>query len=511
MQKAKRIFVLSLCLLLLLACSACRNNDGGETPTGDAKAGGEITVGIAADLDSSLDPHKSSGAAGTREVLFNVFEGLVKPDTDGNLVPAVASEYAISDAGDQFTFTLREGVKFHNGDPVTAEDVVWSISRAAGLDSGTPIVNGLDSIASVEAADDSTVVITLVEPNIEFLAYLTVAILPAGYEQQDTAPVGTGPFKFVSRSAQENIVLERFEDYWGEPALLDKVTFKIIEDGSALVMALQSGAVDLTAHLTSSQCAELGNMEILQGTMNLVQALYLNNAEAPFDDIRVRQALSYAIDKQQIIDMTSDGAGVPLGSSMYPAFGKYFMDELTDYYPYDPDKAKELLADAGYDESNPLSFTITVPSNYTPHVDAAQIMVDQLSKVGVKAKMEQVEWATWYSDVYQGRKFQSTVCGMDASAMTARAMLERFNSASPKDFINFVNAPYDDAFNRAISARDEDSQLQAYRECMTILTEQAANVYVQDLADLVAINPQLTGYRFYPLYVMDLSGVGFRE
>ncbi|MBQ6535569.1 MAG: ABC transporter substrate-binding protein, partial [Firmicutes bacterium] len=405
----------------------------------------------------------------------------------------------------------REGVKFHNGDPVTAEDVVWSISRAAGMDSGTPIVNGLDSIASVEAADDSTVVITLVEPNIEFLAYLTVAILPAGYEQQDTAPIGTGPFKFVSRSAQENIILERFEDYWGEPALLDKVTFKIIEDGSALVMALQSGAVDLCAHLTSSQCAELGNMDILQGTMNLVQALYLNNADAPFNDVKVRQALCYAIDKQQIIDMTSDGAGVPLGSSMYPAFGKYFMDELTDYYPYDPDKAKELLAEAGYDESHPLSFTITVPSNYTPHVDAAQIMVDQLSKVGVNAKMEQVEWATWYSDVYQGRKFQSTVCGMDASTMTARAMLERFNSASPKDFINFVNASYDDAFNRAISAKDEDSQLQAYQECMTILTEQAANVYVQDLADLVAINPALTGYRFYPLYVMDLSGVGFRE
>jgi peptide/nickel transport system substrate-binding protein len=138
-------------------------------------------------------------------------------------------------------------------------------------------------------------------------------------------------------------------------------------------------------------------------------------------------------------------------------------------------------------------------------------MVDQLSKVGVNAKMEQVEWATWYSDVYQGRKFQSTVCGMDASTMTARAMLERFNSASPKDFINFVNASYDDAFNRAVSAKDEDSQLQAYQECMTILTEQAANVYVQDLADLVAINPALTGYRFYPLYVMDLSGVGFRE
>ncbi len=509
-----------LALLLLLLCAVLSGcGDGSADQTADeGQPGGsgaqaaepaadhpnEITVGIAQDLDESLDPHIAV-AAGTKEVMFNVFEGLVKPSPEGDLIPAVASDFTTD--GTTYTFTLREGVKFHNGDPVEMRDVVYSIERCADDSQGEPLVPALSAVKEMKA-DGTTLTITLDQPNNEFLAYLTLAVLPEDYDQQDTAPVGTGPFKFVSRAAQDNIVLERFEDYWGEPAYLDKVTFKIIENADSILMSLQSGAVDLFAHLTSTQVSQLGeDFNIEEGTMNLVQALYLNNAEKPFDDVRVRQALCYAVDRQGILDLAFDGYGSLIGSSMYPAFGKYFDDSLTNYYPHDVEKAKALLTEAGYPDG--FSMTITVPSNYQPHLDAAQVIVEQLKEVGVAAEILPVTWESWLNDVYAGRQFQSTVVGVDASTMTARALLERFNSAAGNNFINYNNAEYDALFQQAITAPDDEAQTAAYKQAEANLTANAANVYIQDLADLVAVRKGLEGVRFYPIYVLDLSGIRY--
>ena len=515
-MKKKLMAFLLLASLLCAALTGCggssteKTPEGGQTQTGSTDAvANEITVGIAQDLDDSLDPHLAV-AAGTKEVMFNVFEGLMKPTSTGDLTPAVAESYTVSEDRLTYTFTLREGVKFHNGDEVTAEDVVYSISRCADTTDGTPLVEAFSVIQSVEAVDARTVAITISEPSNEFISYMTTAILPAGYDQQDTAPVGTGPFKFVSRAAQDNIVLEKFDEYWGTLAYLDKVTFKIMENADSLVMSLQSGAIDLCSHLTSTQVAQLGDdFYVAEGTMNLVQALYLNNAEKPFDDVRVRQALCYAVDKQGIIDLAFDGYGSPIGSSMYPAFGKYFDESLTNYYTKDVEKAKSLLADAGY--PNGFEMTITVPSNYQPHIDTAQVLVEQLKEIGVTAKIELVEWGTWVSDVYAGRQFQSTVVGVDASNMTARALLERFTSDYAKNFINYNSADYDALFQQALTTYDDAEQTAIYKAMEKNLTENAANVYIQDLADLVAVRQGLEGVTFYPIYVLDLSTVRYAE
>ena len=515
-MKKKLMAFLLLASLLCAALTGCggssteKTPEGGQTQTGSTDAvANEITVGIAQDLDDSLDPHLAV-AAGTKEVMFNVFEGLMKPTSTGDLTPAVAESYTVSEDRLTYTFTLREGVKFHNGDEVTAEDVVYSISRCADTTDGTPLVEAFSVIQSVEAVDARTVAITIAEPSNEFISYMTTAILPADYDQQDTAPVGTGPFKFVSRAAQDNIVLEKFDEYWGTPAYLDKVTFKIMENADSLVMSLQSGAIDLCSHLTSTQVAQLGgDFYVAEGTMNLVQALYLNNAEKPFDDVRVRQALCYAVDKQGIIDLAFDGYGSPIGSSMYPTFGKYFDESLTNYYTKDVEKAKSLLTDAGY--PNGFEMTITVPSNYQPHIDTAQVLVEQLKEIGVTAKIELVEWGTWVSDVYAGRQFQSTVVGVDASNMTARALLERFTSDYAKNFINYNNADYDALFQQALTTYDDAGQTAIYKAMEKNLTENAANVYIQDLADLVAVRQGLEGVTFYPIYVLDLSTVRYAE
>ena len=511
----RRILALVLAALMTAALCACGGGKSAEAPaeaaqevfpgsTGEALYGGEITVGIAADLDSSLDPHVSSSSAGTREVLFNIYEGLMKPDTEGNLIPAVAESYAVNETADEYTFTLREGVTFHNGETVTVGDIIYSLSRAAGLDTGEPLMSTMSGVAAVEAADDRTVVVTLSAPDAEFIAYATAAIIPEGNDPAEEV-IGTGPFRYVSRVVQDSIVLEKYAGYWGEAAYADKVTLKVIEDSQTMIMSLQSGAIDLAPHLEASQVAELNGLTVREGSMNLVQALYLNNAVEPFDNKLVRQALCYAIDKYAVIDLAGDGHGFALGSSVYPAFGKYFAEELTDYYEPDLEKARELLAEAGY--PNGFSFTITVPSNYTPHVDSAQVMVELLGQVGIEAKIDLVEWATWYDDVYKGKNFEATVCGMDASTLTASALLARFTGENAKNFVSFNNETYDAAYAKAVSTTAESEQIEAFRQCQRILAEEAANVYIQDLADFVAMQPDVDGYEFYPLYVMDLSGI----
>lgn len=477
-------------------------------------ADSHITIGIPQDLDS-LVPSLSQGA-GTQEILFNIYEGLIKPDSEGNLVPAVASDYTMSEDGLKYTFTLREGIKFHNGNPVTVADVKYSIDTCAGLNGGEPVISAFSNVESVETPDEKTIVITLKESSSSFLAILgtvEAAIVPADAADLQTNPVGTGPYRFVSRSLQENVVLQRFDEYWGEPAHIQDITLKVLADADSIVMNLEGGAVDMVARVSTTQAAELSdNFEVIEGTMNLVQAVYLNNKVAPFDNEKVRQALCYAVNKQEILDFVSDGKGTPVGSSMFPAFGKYYIDELNDTYTTDLEKAKALLAEAGYADG--FSFTMKVPSNYQQHVDTAQVVAEQFKQIGVTANIELIEWETWLSDVYQGRDFEATLVGVDASTLTAGAMLSRFRSDAHNNFMNFNNADYDAAYANALAAEavsDDAKATEYYKECETILAEAAANVYIQDMCELVAVRKGYAGYTFYPLYIQDFSKLYITE
>ena len=493
--------------------------DGTETATTERAQANEIVIGIAQDLDQSLDPHYAV-AAGTKEVMFNVFEGLVKYDPNGDTIPAVASEVEVSDDGLVYTFTLRDGVKFHNGDTVDLDDVIYSIQRCKDDPKVNPQTStGLQCIESLEKDGDNKLVMTLSEPNTELMSLLTLAILPADYDKQDTAPIGTGPYKYIGRTAQESVELEKFADYWGTPANIDKVTYKVNEKAEGLIMGLESGALDLVSHLSSTQVAELNkdDFNIEQGTMNLVQALYLNNEAAPFDNELVRQALCYAVDRQGILDMAFDGYGFLIGSNVFPAFTKYFDESLTDYYTLETpeagkEKAKELLAEAGY--PNGFDMVITVPSNYAPHCDTAEVIAEQLKEVGINATLKKVEWESWVSDTYAGRNFQATVIGLTADPLTARSLLERFTTAQRvedaegnrgNNFINYNNADYDALFEKAVKTYDDEEQTKIYKEMEKNLTEHAASVYIQDMADMVAVRKGLSGLTFYPLYVLDVS------
>lgn len=526
-RQTQRIFLMLTVILLTTALYGCTggkenettnteslpaqgNNSSQESPSGDSVAskGGDIVVGIQQDFDS-LDPHIAE-AAGTSEVLFNIFEGLVKPDSEGNLVPAVASDYKIAEDGKTYTFVLREGILFHNGEPVTVEDIKYSIDRSAGKLEGQtqPLVPAYSGIESANIVNSSTIEIRLYEADTELIGYLTAAIIPEGYEDSASKPIGTGPFKFVSYAPQQSLVVEANEDYWMEGVpYLDKVTFKIVANTDSAMMELKAKTIDVYPYLTIDQANELEDeYDILIGTTNLVQALFLNNAVEPFDNVTVRKALSYIIDPQIIIDMVAGGNGTEIGSNMFPAFGKYFIEELADVYVPDITKAKDLLAEAGYPDG--FEMTITVPSNYQFHVDTTQVIVEQLKQAGITAKIELVEWSTWLNDVYIGRDYQSTVIGLDAE-LAPKALLRRYGSAEADNFVNFSNAEYNQVLKSAIASISDEEKVAYYTRLQEILVEEAASVFIQDPALLVAVNKELKGYTFYPVYVQDMSKLYF--
>lgn len=505
MSKVKGILALCVLMTMSIALIGCSGDK--------AKDSSEIVVGIPQDLEDSLDPHKAL-AAGTKEILFNVYEGLLKPDSQGNNIPAVAESYTVSEDLMTYTFKLRDGIKFHNGKNVTADDVKYSIDKFAGISDGSePLVSAFSVIEEVNIIDDKTVDVVLNTPDTDlptYLAMVSAAIIPKDNENPDTVAIGTGPYKYVSRSPQENVICEVFDDYWGEKANIKNVTFKVEANADSIVMDLLGGSIDFYARLTIDQVKQLNDeFSVYEGTMNLVQALYLNNNVKPFDDVRVRQALSYATDVDEILDITAEGKGTKIGSSMFPAFGKYYDESLSELYPTDIEKAKELLKEAGYE--NGFNMTITVPSNYQPHIDVAQVLAEQYKKIGVNAEIQLVEWNSWLSDVYTGRDFESTVIGVDASYLAASALLSRFESTAANNFINFKSDAYDKAYNKTLTTADDDERTALYLECEKILADEAANVYIQDLPEYVVLNKKFTGYEFYPLYVQDIAKLKLAE
>lgn len=508
----KKILYFMMLLVMTTALCACKGGtDDNQNSSDSCFYGGKITVGITQDLDS-LDPHKVV-AAGTKEVLYNIFEGLIKVSKDGEFVPAVASDYRISDDGMKYTFTLRKGVKFHNGKEVTADDVIYSLKRVAGmLENPDPEVSKVAAFSIISAINktEDGVEIVLSEPNTELIGYFTSSIIPCDYDGQASVPVGTGPFKFVSYEPLTKLVVEKNPDYYiPNVPYLDGVTFKINASNEAAFLELMAGSMDLFPYLTDDQASQLeGKYDIESGTMNLVQALFVNNAVKPFDDVRVRKAICHAIDRDEILNAVAGGRGAKIGTNMFPSFTKYYDPSTENVYEYNPEKAKQLLKEAGYPDG--FTFSITIPSNYDFHKSTGEVIVSQLAKVGIKAEIKLVEWASWVSDTYQGKQFETTVIGLD-SQLAPSDIFRFYPVDSKKNFINYNNPEFDRLFALAKQATDENEKADYYKQCERIITDDAASAYIQSPAQLIAISPKLGGYTFYPVFVQDMSSIYFKQ
>ena len=490
--------VLSAAVITGIFCGCAKGTGAGST----------VTVGITQE-PSVLDPH-TVAAAGDREIIFNIYEGLYKFDSEGVLNPCLATGYELSPEMDEYIFDIRKGVKFHNGKELTPDDVVFSLSRAAGLLPGQDKapVDPLKVISEVSVSKDDAnkVIVKLREKSSELLSYFTVGIIPSGYEDCQTKPVGTGPFKFDSYNPGQNITISKFDGYWGEKASIDTAVFKICADIDSGMVELTNGSIDIFPHFTTDRAKQIDQtkFKVDSSVSNMPQIFILNNKVKPFDNAKVREALNYAVNRKDIISVSTDGTGVELTTAMSPAMGKYYDTSLDGTYTYDVEKAKALLSEAGF--PNGFETTVTVCSSYLPHVNAAVEIAAELKKVGVTLKINQVDWATWLDQVYAKRDYDSTVICVD-SDFAPYDVLSRYASDSSKNFFNYSNARVDELLKLIPAEKDDAKKVEYYHEILNIMVKDAASVYIQDPTSITIVSNRIEGYKTWPMYVVDLSKV----
>jgi len=459
----------------------------------------------------TLDPLSTSGTADGRSILFNVFEGLVKPNAEGVLMPCIAESWTIEQDGLVYIFQIKNDIYFHNGNLLTPLDVKFTLEtgRDAGMD-------GLRDISDVTITGEHEIKITLKTLDPEFLPYLTVGIVENNNNDREKNINGTGPFKIESYTPLNNLVLVKFDKYWqkGLPHL-DKITITFFSNFDSLILSLTSDNID-GAFLTGDMAAKLDHrqFDVFNNRSAGVNLIALNNAEKPLDDVRVRRAINYGINVKEIIDTAFFGSGIPSSSPVIPGLPVYYDGSLSYYddsvfYPYNPDLARELLSEAGFNDSNRLSLEITVPSNYTMHVNTAQVVVQQLLNIGINATIKLVDFeSTWLKEVYRNRNYQATIISLDSTTVSPRGFLARYNSQSSGNFINFNNAEYDRVYNSIKTELDGNKRINLYKEAQRIISENAASVYLQDIVYFMTFRKnKYAGTLDYPLYVIDFSTI----
>lgn len=520
MQTRPVVLILILAFLALVAadCSPSTAAPGGgaalvatieptaTTATGPQR-GGTLIVALSSDVDG-LDPHRTV-ASPTFDVVKSIYDTLVDVDQAGALVHGLAESWEPSEGGLRWTFKLREGVKFHNGQAMTSADVAFSFEQI--LSEESPRSKDFADIARVETPDDHTVVFVLKEPSPAFVSNLALgwaAIVPReAAEGLRDHPVGTGPFQFVEWGPDSHITLKRFADYWvpGQP-YLDRIEFRIITDPAVQLTSLKAGEIDV-APVLPQNAAELKaapQIQVLSAPVNpvaTVTLLAINNARKPFDDVRVRRALNYAVDKQALIEAVQFGFAGPIGSHM-PPVSEYYVD-LNDTYPYDPAKARALLAEAGY--PNGFETTITF-ANFDLHRGNAEVIASQLAQVGVKATLQSMELATWLEQVYRGRDYELNTLS-HSGRLDPDPFLNRLTCGGKEDYLNYCNPEYDELIWQGASTTDVARRKEIYAKAQRLLAEGAASVWLYTPHVIFGAQQNVHGYTFRPISGMDFRGV----
>lgn len=502
----RMFLVIMACMLVLSACSG----DGGGSSAGNDS--NELKVRMNDDPDF-LDPHLATASI-SFQMILNMFEGLVASTTDGTIEPVLAEKFDVSDDGLTYTFTLRDDVIFHNGDPVTIDDIKYTFDRLMGATDGKQYSSEFDQVASLEMPDDKTVVFTLKEANSNFLYSLTplhAAIIPKSNDgEHNEHPIGTGPFKFVSYNPGASLVLEKHDQYWKENLpYLNQVEFVFQPDDQSALLAMQAGELDLTG-IKANRIPEVENdFKLNYQDNNSSLVITFNEAKEPFNNVKVRQAINYAVSRQDIIDTVYSGYATKLGSNMSPAMGEYYRDGLQDVYDQDIEKAKSLLAEAGYPDG--FKTKITVSSHNTMYADLAQVAVENLREIGIDAEIEVVEWGIWLDRVYKGREYEITAIDLTGRASAYEILNDYISTNAAENFFNFKNEEFDKVMKDVLLETDPDKQIELYKRAQEILNEEAAAVYIADYQLIWAMDKNLEGQKMYPFWFHDMSEMKFTE
>ncbi len=477
----------AIVMALGLVLTACAGPGGNTTDPNDAQETTKTLVIGATAPPATMDPTSNAGAAIPQALLYNVYETLVKVDSEGVLKPLLAKSWDLSPDRLTYTFKLDPAAKFASGTKVTADAVVASIERFKAS-SVASHKSQMEIVKSAKAVDDSTVEVTLSRPSNLWLYHMSstvgMVIDPAGFDILETVSAGSGPLVLDSWRAQEHTTLKKSKEYWGTPVRYDTVTFKYFADPNAMNAAMQAGQIDVISNLQAPDSLPLfsdtSKFTIIEGTTTGEVVLGLNNSSKVLKDERVRKAISMAINKEKLLETVWGGKGTVIGSMAVPT--DPWFEDLTNISPYDPDKAKELLAEAKATGLN-LRFR---PALLPYATKSARFVASELNAVGIKTKIEELQFPEpWLSRIYADADYDMTVVA----------------HVEPFDITNFANPNYywrydDPEFVRLVEEADQaapEDFIPGMRKATRYLAEDAAAVWLFALPNLVITKSTITG------------------
>ncbi len=454
-----------------------------------------------------LDPTAGAASAIAEITQYNIFETLTKINSDGSVSPMLAESWEVSPDLRTYTFRLRKGVKFQNGEPFNAQAVKFSFQRAGGEKSTNKDKRTFASMETVQAVDDHTLVIVNKEldPDFLFLMGQATAIIvePKSADTNATKPVGTGPYKLDSWAKGSSVTMSKWDGYRNAANVkIRKATFRFISDPAAQVAALLAGDVDAFPRVTPRGVPQFkGNpkFQVVLSGSRAKTILAINNKKKPLDDVRVRRAIAAAIDRKAVIQGAADGYGVPIGSHYVP--GAFGYVDTTGINPYNPDKAKALLKEAGV--ATPLELTITLPP--PPYArQGGEVIASELAKVGINAKLQNVEWAQWLSNTYgNGHNYDLTII----------SHVEPFdlgNFDKPDYYWGYQSPKFKDLYNKYKTSPREADRKKLIADIQRLLAEDCVHAFLYQPQWVTVANKNIRGlWKDMPIFVNDVAALSW--
>ncbi len=474
---------------------------------GAAQAQTNITIGMQLE-PPNLDPTGGAAEAIDSVVYANIFQGLTRFTADGSVIPDLATSWTISDDGLVYTFSLQDGVTFHDGSAFDAEDVKFSLDRARAEDSTNAQKALYTGIADVTVVDPTTVQVTLTQPDGSLLFNLAlgdaVIVAPETAATNANNPVGTGPFTFVDWVQGDRVDLARNASYWGTAPALETATFRFISDPTAAFAAMMAEDLDVFSGFPAPenlpQFAADPRFQVIVGSTEGETILAMNNKMPPFDNILVRQAVSHAIDRQAIIDGAMFGYGTPIGTHFAPHNPAYV--DLTGQSAYDPAVARTLLAEAGF----PDGFTTTMklpPPSYARR--GGEIIAAQLREVGIETTITNVEWAQWLEEVFGTKDYGLTI-------VSHTEPMDIGIYANPEYYFQYDSQPFRDIMTTLAATTDPDARTALLQDVQRMIADDYVNAYLFQLAALTVAKAGVQGlWANAPVAANDLSAISWAE
>lgn len=455
-----------------------------------------------------LDPTAGAASAIAEIVQYNVFETLTKINSDSRITPLLADSWTVSPDLKTWTFKLKTGVKFHNGEPFSSATVKFAYERAAAKDSTNKDKAVFANIERIDAPDANTVVLNLKNGNPDLLFQLgqatAVIVEPKSAGTNNTQPVGTGPFKLDNWAKGSAVTLARWDGYRNaKDVKLRRVTMRFVNDPAAQVAALLSGDVDVFPRVAAArslkQFEQNKKFQVLIGGSRAKTILAINNKRKPLDDVRVRRAIAAAIDRQAVIEGAADGFGVPIGSFYVPGAPGYV--DTTGLNPFDQAKARALLHQAGV----PLPLELTMKLPPTPYArQGGEVIAAQLAKVGITAKIENVEWAQWLSGVYGQKAYDLTV-------IAHVEPLDFGNFARPGYYWNYESAEFNALWAKINATIKPEERNKLLAEAQKLVANDAVAAYLYQPTWITVANARVKGlWKDMPIFANDLASLSWQ-